>query len=262
MSDIQSVRRAFEILKSVSARAEGVSLTEIAMQVELPKSTVSRMLSTLVGLGVVERVSAREGFRIGTEFHSIASNYNSPKSLISIARPFMQQLAQITGETLTFCIPDGNFAHYIDQINSLRALQIQNWVGQRIPLHATSDGKLYLAHRSKPEIDNYLHRPLQRYTRATLTSQTTLRKELRAILKKGYAWTNGEYDNDIVGLAAPIFATDGSIAGSICLFGPAFRWPQEVRATQLIRLTKETADKISARLKFAGKAATRTSSKG
>src|SRR5215213_7272093 len=101
MSDIQSVRRAFDILKAVSSNAEGTSLTEIAARVELPKSTVSRMLSTLTGVGAVERVSDREGFRIGNELIAIASNVTYPRTLSAIAKPFLQQLSQASGETVT-----------------------------------------------------------------------------------------------------------------------------------------------------------------
>ena len=249
MSDIQSVQRAFNILRAVSANADGVSLTEIALRVELPKSTVSRMLSTLTGLGAVERLREREGFRIGNELVAMASNVAYPQSITAIARPYLQQLAQMTGETLTLCTPDGDEALYIDQINSLRALQIHDWVGQRLPLHTASDGKLYLADRTDEQLELYLKKQaLQRFTRTTLGSATALRKEIKAIRKKGYAWTNGEYDADIVGVAAPIRDAEKSVVASVCLFGPEFRWPPESKAAHLIRMTRETADKISERI--------------
>lgn len=249
MSDIQSVRRAFTILKAVSANeADGATLSEIAARVELPKSTVSRMLTTLERVGAVERVSAREGFRIGDEVLALASALPYPRNLSAAARPLLQQLAQTTGETLTLCTPDGNFAHYIDQINPGRALQVHDWTGQRIPLHACSDGKLFLAHRSQDEIERYLARPLERFTSHTVTTPSALRRELRAIRKHGYAWTHGEYDAEIVGVAAPVRdATDGVIA-SVCLFGPAYRWPAERDAAELIALTRKTAEGIGRKL--------------
>jgi IclR family transcriptional regulator, KDG regulon repressor len=249
MSDIQSVRRAFDILRAVSANAEGVCLTEIAARVELPKSTVSRMLSTLVGLGAVERLREREGFRIGNEIVTIASNVAYPQSVTAIARPYLQQLSQLTGETLTLCIPDGDEALYIDQINSLRGLQVRDWTGQRLPLHTASDGKLYLADRTDDAVEAYLRQqPMRRYTRNTIANATALRKEIKAIRKKGYAWTKGEYDSDVVGVAAPIRDVQQHVIASVCLFGPEFRWPQEGKAGHLIRVTRETAEKISERI--------------
>lgn len=263
MSDIQSVRRAFDILKAVSATPNGkaTSLSEIAARVELPKSTVSRMLSTLELVGAVERQSQREGFSIGNELIALAANVPYPRSISAIARPYLQELCNSTGETLTLCVPDGDRAHYIDQIDGPRALQVRDWTGQRLPLHAASDGKLYLAERSDAQVERYLQRPMRRYSRSTLITPAALRRELRAIRKQGYAWTNGEFDAEVVGVAAPIRDSEGKVAASVCLFGPAFRWPKERDAGTLIRLTCETANKISARLGYPELAANKTAIK-
>jgi len=247
MSEVQSVRRAFDILAAVS-RDGGASLSEIVARVELPKSTVSRMLSTLEAVGAVERNDDRDGFRIGHALISLVSHAPYARSLVVVARPFLQELAEATGETLTLCVPDGDYAHYVDQIDTPRALQVRNWVGQRLPLHACSDGKLYLAHRSPAQIERYLKQPLQRFTPTTLASPTALRRELRAVRRKGYAWTDGEFDPDIVGVAAPIYDNDGHILASVCLFGPAFRWPREEQAGHLIQATCQTANRIGQRL--------------
>lgn len=247
MSEIQSVRRAFDILAALSCE-EGASLSEIVARVALPKSTVSRMLSTLQAMGVVERSNDRDGFRIGQALISLVSHAPYARSLVAVARPFLQGLAEATGETLTLCVPDGDCAHYVDQIDAARALQVRSWVGQRLPLHACSDGKLYLAHRDPAQIERYLKLSLQRFTPTTLASPSALRRELRAIRRKGYAWTDGEFDPDIVGVAAPIYDDAGRIVASVCLFGPAFRWPKEQDAGHLIRLTKDTAEAISTKL--------------
>jgi DNA-binding IclR family transcriptional regulator len=251
MSDIQSVQRAFTILRAVSDGADsdaGTSLTAIAARTELPKSTVSRMLTTLERVGAVERVSARDGFRIGDALVSLAARLPYARGLAAIARPHLQALALATGETLTLCVPDGDVARYIDQIDPGRALQVHDWTGQRIPLHACSDGKLFLADRCESEVDRYLNRPLRRYTPTTLSTPGALRRELRAIRRQGYAWTNGEYDAEVVGVAAPVRDADGAVVASVCLLGPTHRWPKEHEAEELIQLTQQTASRISARL--------------
>lgn len=249
MSDIQSIRRAFDILKAVGEQADGISLTEIATRLHLPKSTVSRMLSTLASLGAIEKLGGREGFRLGAELLALASNAPFPRNLAAVARPYLQHLAQATGETVTLCAPDGDHAHYIDQINSSRSILITDWRRQKLPLHAASDGKLFLTQWSEEGLRRYMARALQRYTPATLTTASALRKELNSIHKKGYSWTNGEYDADIVGVAAPIRDIDETIIASICVFGPRFRFPPENRATALITQTIKAASAISARLK-------------
>lgn len=249
MTDIQSIKRAFDILKTVGEQPDSVSLTAIATRLQLPKSTVSRMLSTLASLGAIEKLGGRDGFRLGPEILALASNAPYPRNLAAIARPFLQHLAQATGETVTLCVPDGDHAHYIDQINSARSILITDWRRQKLPLHAASDGKLFLTQWSEDGLRRYLSRVLPRYTPTTLTTSTALRKELKAIHKKGYSWTDGEYDDDIVGVAAPIRDGEDTIIGSICVFGPRFRFPPENRAGSLIAQTVKAATAISARLK-------------
>jgi DNA-binding IclR family transcriptional regulator len=248
MSDIQSIKRAFDILKAISAQPAGASLSEIAARAALPKSTTSRMLSTLAGVGAVEKLGNGEGYRLGDELVALAAGLPHPRSLIAIARPHLQALSQATGETLTLSVPEGDCVRYIDQINSPRALKVQDWTGDRYPMHAVSDGKLFLAFAGDDEVARYLQQPLQRFTRNTIAGATALRKEVRAIRKKGYAWTNGEYDEDIAGVAAPVFDRDAHVVAAVCLFGPMFRWPKEARAGKLIQLTQHTANEISARL--------------
>jgi DNA-binding IclR family transcriptional regulator len=249
MSDIQSIKRAFDILKAISAQPAGASLSEIAARAVLPKSTTSRMLSTLAGVGMVEKLEHGEGYRLGDELVALAAGLPYPRSLIAIARPHLQALSQATGETLTLSVPEGDCVRYIEQINSLRALKVQDWTGGVYPMHAVSDGKLFLAFASEEDVERNLKQPLQRFTRNTLATPAALRKELRAIRKKGYAWTNGEYDEDIAGVAAPVFDSDHRIVAAVCLFGPMFRWPKEARAGKLIELTQHTANEISTRLR-------------
>ncbi len=251
MSDIQSIKRAFDILKAVGEQPDRCSLTAIATRLHLPKSTVSRMLSTLASLGAIEKLGGREGFRLGAELLALASNAPYPRNLAAIARPYLQHLAQSTGETVTLCVPDGDHAHYVDQINSSRSILITDWRRQKLPLHAASDGKLFLTQWSEEGLRRYLSCALQRYTATTLTTASALRKELKAIQKKGYSWTDGEYDDDIVGIAAPVRDGDDAIVASICVFGPRFRFPPENRAGALVTQTIKAAAAISARLKHA-----------
>jgi DNA-binding IclR family transcriptional regulator len=248
MSDIQSIRRAFEILRAVASEPEGATLSDIASHVALPKSTVSRMLSTLSTVGAVEKLGGRAGFRLGADLLALSSNTPFPRNLSAVARPYLQQLAQATGETLTLCVPDGTRAHYIDQIHSSRGVLVNDYRRHKLPMHAVSDGKLYLAYGSEALLTQYLQQPLARFTRTTLSTATALRTELKLIRKRGYAWTDGELDDEVVGVAAPIFDADKNLIGSICVFGPRFRFPTEDRAKAIISQTIRTAERITERI--------------
>ena len=245
MADVQSLKRAFEILSAVAAQPAGTSLADIARQVALPKSTVSRMLSTLETIGAVERVAQPEGFRIGDKIVTLAAQVAYPRSLIALARPYMQELAQLSGETISLSMPDGDTALTVDQIDSWREWQLRNWIGKRLPLYCTSDGKLYLAQWSPAALDEYLARPLEVYTANTLTTPAQLRQELAQIRDQGYAWNYRERDPDLVSIAAPIHDADQHVVAALCMFGPFFRFPPPEQRDELIRLVVETAGRLS-----------------
>jgi len=248
MADVQSLKRAFDILRAVSAYSEGASLAEITRQVALPKSTVSRMLSTLENIGAVERLAEAEGFRIGAEIVTLASQVAYPRSLIALARPYLQELAQVSGETISLSMPDGDRALTIDQIDSRHDLRLGNWIGKRLPLYCTSDGKLYLAQWKTDALNEYLAHPLEQYSANTITDPTQLRQELARIRSQGYAWNNCERDADLVSIAVPIHDENKQIVAAICMFGPFFRFPPPDKQAALIELTLETANQVSKRI--------------
>jgi DNA-binding IclR family transcriptional regulator len=248
MAEIQSLTRAFDILRAVAAEAEGRSLAAIARQVELPKSTVSRMLATLEKIGAVERITQPDGFRIGSELVALAAQVAYPRGLVALVRPYLQELAQAAGETVSLGAPEGDQVLYLDQIDSWRNVRLKDWTGHRLPLYASSDGKLYLAEWSDVALNEYLQHPLPAHSPSTLTDPALLRQELARIRRQGYAWNQREYDPDIVGLATPIRDERGQIIASICMFGPSFRFPPAGEDQRLIQLMVATAQTISTRI--------------
>lgn len=252
MAVIQSLTRAFEILRAVAVAAEGRPLGEIARQVDLPKSTVSRMLATLEQIGAVERVYQPDGFRIGAEIVALAAQTSYPRGLVAVARPYLQTLVQNAGETAALAMPDGGQVYYLDQIDNGRNLRLKDWTDHRLPLHATADGKLYLAYASAASLDAYLQQPLPAYSSHTITEPALLRQELAQIRDQGYAWNQQEYDPDLVSLAAPLWDEAGQLVASICLFGPFFRFPPPEQRQAVIDQVVSTAEQISSRLQLFG----------
>jgi DNA-binding IclR family transcriptional regulator len=248
MTEVQSLKRAFDVLRVVSLHTNGVGLSDVARATDLPKSTVSRLLATLTAIGAVERSEEAEGYRIGDEIVTLASHVAYPRNLIAIARPYLQQLSQASGETISFGIPDGDMARTIDQIDNHSELQMRSWIGKRLPLYCTSDGKLYLADWDEQALTEYLRKPLHAYTPNTITDPQILRSELAQIRSQGFAWNNQERDPDLMSVAAPVRDEAGRIVAAVCLFGPFFRFPPERQRGRYVQLTVDTANKIGARL--------------
>lgn len=245
-SSNQSIKRAFSILNAVAQSNDGIGVTEIAARTNLHKSTVSRMLSTLEEVDAVHRISHWDGYRLGEGLLSMVSQAGFSQHLITIAKPYLQELADGTGETINLAVPDGDLAHYVFQIGSRYNLQIRDWTGERIPLHGSVDGKVFLAHRPPEQVEAYLAQPLEAFSPTTLTEPDLLRANLAEIYQTGIAWTHGEYESGIVAVAVPIDDGEGNIVASICIGGPDFRFPAKDETERVIALILQAKMKIEA----------------
>lgn len=120
MSNIQSVKRAFAVLRTVAANPRGLGITEIAHEVSLPISTVARLLATLEAEDAIERVPDRVGFRIGAGTLALVWQVPYHRHLTILARPCLLELAEITREAVSLSLLDGDSMVVVDMIRSQR----------------------------------------------------------------------------------------------------------------------------------------------
>lgn len=248
MSNIQSVNRAFAILRTVAANPKGLGITEIAHQVGLPISTVARLLATLEAEEVIERVPDRVGFRIGAGMIALVLQVPYHRHLTLLARPCLLELAETTREAVGLSLLDGDSMVVVDMIRSQRRVQVADATGDRFPPYATSPGKILLAHLPEEVLDRYLAHPLEPFTPKTITDPIVLRQQLATIREQGYAWVCEELD-EIAGVSAPIQDDTGKVVAAVNLYGPSFRFPPDGQTGEITRLIIETGHKITARIR-------------
>ena len=252
MSANQSIQKAFAILRTIAAHPEGIGVTDIARELNIHKSTVSRMVGTLHDEGAIERKNNL--FSVGDGLTLLAAGSVWPDNLIRIARPILQQLSDATGETINLALNERSnkrYVRYIFQIDSIYNLQISDWTGRLYPLHSSVDGKVLLAWRAEDEIRRYLSNPrgLEQFTPNTIIDPQKLWVHLAQIRKNGFATTDGEYEDGIYAISVPIFASDGSVIASFCVGGPKFRFPVGEQKQELIRLMKIKSAEIGQRIR-------------
>jgi IclR family acetate operon transcriptional repressor len=250
VSRVQSIERAFAVLGALTDGPIGV--TEVAERVGLPKSTAARMLASLAREGAVEQVPGETRYRLGSRIETLATGLVATRSVVSVARPHLAELAASIGEAAGLSIPDEREVHYIDQVDSSNPVGIRDWTGSRVPMHAVSSGLVFLAHRSTAAIERYLAEPLLALTPRTTVDPDVLRERLRAVALAGFAWVNDEFADGISSVAAGIADASGEVVAAVHVHGPSYRVPPPGREAALGLHVATTATRIARTLRQAG----------
>lgn len=242
---VQSVDRALSILE-VLARVGDAGVTDIGVELGVHKSTAFRLLNTLEEHGLVEQSAERGKYCLGMGIIRLAGATTARLDLVQEARPICRQLAVDTGETINLAVLSEGSALYVDQVAGSSALQSHNWVGQHIPLHATSNGKVLLSGLDEETQDAVLG-TLASYTESTITKKARLRSELVQVRERGYAVAVDELEVGLAAVAAPIHNAHGDVIASMSVSGSTFRLPAE-RLSEVIAQVVEAAHEVSYRL--------------
>lgn len=246
-ANIQSVERAFAVIRAIGRNGQAVPLALIATETGLPKSTVSRLLGTLVGIGAVERVA--DGlYSMGGELRGMVRPAVGPTDLIGVAAPYLRELVEELGEDVGLAIPAGDSLIYIDQVQSPQPVTVQDWTGERFDLHTTAAGYVLLAARSLGDRNRYLSGPLAKSSPSTEVDPERLAELIEQCARSGYAWTFEAWAPGINGVAAPVRDSSGIVVAAINPFGPAYRFPGAADRVTIGRRVTDAADQVSQHL--------------
>jgi len=244
MDEIQSLGRGLKILELMADVEEGISITDLAEQLEVNKGTASRMVQTLKKYGFVEKASDGRRYRLGPVLVRLSQTVINRSHTREMAKPYLKQLVSLTGECAHLAIYSQGRALYIDQVESDATLRVNTEIGHLAPLHCTALGKAMLAFGGYP-----LPEDLEKRTPQTIISSEMLQIELATIRQQGYAVDNEEYDIGVRCIAVPIFDFRGSVAGAVGISGPASRLKSE-NIQDAARLVSRIGQELSDQLKF------------
>jgi len=248
-STVQSVDRAVTILE-ILARSGEVGVTDLAKELGVHKSTAFRLVAALERRRLVEQHVGRGKYRLGTGILRLAAATTSRLDLVQESREVTRLLAQSTGETVNVAVLSDDAALYLDQVAGSSALQPHNWVGQRIPLHATSNGKVLLSSLEDSHVAAHAGN-LTSFTVHTITTMDALTRELDQVRGRGYAIAIDELEIGLTAVAAPVRNSRGEVTASMSISGPTFRLDAR-RVPQLADDVVSAADEVSERLGWRG----------
>jgi len=246
---VQSIERAFAVLAALSDGPIGV--TEVADRIELPKSTVARLLASLQREGAVEQEPGGTRYRVGSRIVTLAASVLPTRSMVVLARPELEALARQVGEAAGLSVPEGFRVHYVDQVDTPNPVSVRDWTGSRVPMHAVPSGLVLLANLAPASLERFLARPMEAFTPATVTEPDMVRERLRQVQLDGYAWVLGEFSVGINSVAAGVANEDGEIVAAVHLHGPSYRFPETGTQERIGLEVVAAAARISARIRRA-----------
>jgi DNA-binding IclR family transcriptional regulator len=239
---MQSADKALAILAAFDEGREDIGVSELAAELGLHKSTVSRLLATLERRGLVRREGER--FAPGPELARLGALATRGLTLTDAARPSLERLAEQTGETVNLAVRVDARALNVLQVDAAHFVGVTDWTGRAAPLHATANGKALLAFGS-----GELPSRLPKLTRRTIVARSRLRTELTHAREVGFAVAVEELEVGLHAVAAPVFDALGSCVAAVSVSGPAYRLP-ESRLPEIGLLCAAAGDEVSARLGF------------
>ena len=247
MSGVQSIERAFSILRVLARGPVGV--TEIAERTDLPKSTVSRLLAALEHEGAVSQSEAGGEYAIGATMATLGEAASPTGSLRSVVRPFIEELALLTGGSAGFTMRDRDHAYWVDNIDDADELvTLADQTGQSFPLHTVPTGLAMLAKLAPEEVDAYLARSPRVHGDQAVDDPEAVRQRLISVRADGVMLSREELDPGVNAVAAAFRGPEGEWDGAIYLQGPSFRFPDDGDEQRVAKLVAEAAMQLSDRL--------------
>lgn len=203
---IESVDNALRVLVLLGQRPQ-LRLTDVSQYLGVASSTAHRLLAMLSYRGLVRQNQTTRSYEPGPSLDQLAYGLLRRLDVRSRARPILEKLNAELEETVHLGRLEGGDVHFIDSIESTRALRVVNRLGRSMPAHCTSTGKALLATLSEPELlAVYPDEELVRLTRHSIGSRTELFAALAEIRRRGYATSQQESEEGVQSLAVALRA--------------------------------------------------------
>jgi len=253
---VQTIERVAFILDRVGQNPQGVSIRDLSADLNLPKGTVHRILSSLAYFGYIRQAPETKTYFLGLKLMELGALLADQLDFRKVAEPVLRDLAERTKMTAHMVILDRAEVVYIEKIEAQQpagGLKMASRVGSRNPVHSSAVGKVILSRLPAEAVDALIsEKGLPRRTANTITDPEQFREHLAAVRSQGYAIDDEENEQGIRCLAAPVFDGRGRVVAAISVSGPAFQMTRKVLLDVMKREVMAAAGEISRRLGFPG----------
>lgn len=246
---LSSVGAALRLLKAFSAEEPELGITELARRLELAKSTVHRLTSTLVAEGFLEKNLVNDRYRLGLSLFALGTLVRRRMDISTEALPFLHELRGHTQETVHLAVLERADIMYLFNLESQQAIGMRSYLGLRKPAFFTAEGRAILAFIQPALLTRVVQQGAQSSGSLTGSQLKSLHKVLEGVRQQGFAIDDEESDVGMRGLAAPIRDASGAVIAAVGLAGPVQRLNKK-SLRGFVPLVVGAAQAISARLGY------------
>lgn len=235
-----TVAKALALLEHFSEESPEIGLSDLARRAGLDKATVHRMMGAMVDSGLLEQASDSKLYRLGPGVLRLARIRETAFPVTSVIQAALDRLSAATGETAHASLISGRALATIGISESQRSNRVSLVAGEILPFHSTASGLAVLAYSSDSQLKKMLAAPLKAKTPKTLTDRKTLESSLVTIRQNGFSEADQTNEDEVYGIAVPIFGGDKFATGSLAVATPIHRMTDELRETIVSCLLEES----------------------
>jgi len=247
---VKSALRVLDIFELLAEHPDGLSLSAIAAELAIPKSSAHGLLSTLLTRGYLRAGRHDRTYRLGVRLFELGSVYMAGADLLAEGQEVVRETARACDETVHLAILDGHEVLYVAKEEGTNTVRMVSAVGRRFPAYGTGVGKMLLSALSAEALDRFYppDRALAAITPRTIVEPAAFRQELAETRRRGYATDFEESTPGLCCVAAPVYSSEGIVA-ALSVSVPTVRFTAE-RQAALRQLVQQSADRLSRALGY------------
>nr|WP_242834553.1 IclR family transcriptional regulator [Clostridium pasteurianum] len=247
---VQSVDRTLSILELLSDYENGLGITEISEKVNLHKSTVHRLLNTLMVKGYVQQSEDSNRYKLTLKLFELGSKKVEKMNIVNVARPLLKELMEKTNEVIHLVVREGIDIVYVAKVESQNPIRMYSRIGKKSPMYCTAVGKSMMSHMSEEEVNLiWKNSNVEKLTEYTITDFQTFKDNIDLIRNEGYAIDEQENEIGIRCIAASVLDYSGNIVGAISISGSIISFKEE-KIQEFSKLIIEYSNRISQELGY------------
>lgn len=223
---LKTLDNALEILKNFTYSEPAWGVRELAKKLNISHSIVYRVLATFEEHGFLVQNEETHKYELGIKFWEYGIIVKEKLNVTDLILPTMESLAAETGESIFLTWLDGLEGICLEIAESSQRVKCAVSIGSRTPLYAGASNKVIMAYLPLEKQEAIIRQGLQEYTSHTIIRPDELRRNLEEIRNQGWCYSVGEYSEEVVGIAVPLFNSRGHVTGSITVAAPEYRFPQ------------------------------------